>query len=155
MENKLISMVDFLIRNHKDRLVHTGDEYNSYLEIHAKEVYNYANFLKQPLEIWMFIPCKLVDGVWKPLITPSEHNPIYWSKEYQEAKDRVLFEGFSISYQEETNDTFGFYTLFKNSRVFIKFQKTDQLFVHPDNKIENLTKYNIQLTPTALKQISR
>jgi len=67
-----------------------------------------SDFLLQKLEIWMFIPVKLVDGVWVVLEEPEREyydSMIGWNcpedaenyyeklKEYQEAKERVLFEG--------------------------------------------------------------
>jgi hypothetical protein len=82
---KLISMTDYVLEQEK------------YLDITNRQklehIINYANFLKQPLELWMFVPCDLEGNV---LIEPIEQNPIYWSKEYQQAKERVLFEGFDL-----------------------------------------------------------
>lgn len=122
---KLISMVDYL-PNHP-----------------------YSKFLKQTLSIEMFVPCKLVDGVWVVLEEPKPCDCMGYTEdcggceftniEYQEAKDRVLFEGF-----EKDNS-------------FVT-HKSHASFFYPisclhEQTIEYLVKYNLELTPTALKQI--
>jgi hypothetical protein len=42
---KLISMTDFVL------------EQNNFKVFRNQQILNYANFLKQPLELWMFVPC--------------------------------------------------------------------------------------------------
>lgn len=110
-----------------------------------------VKFGKQPLEIWQFIPCKLVDGVWILLETPDKKEEwfrdtydngwwgdfIKYKNEYQQAKDRCLFEGdFDIC----------------SKRNLIRFNNIMQPLEGLGN-IENLVKYNLQLTKTAIKQI--
>jgi len=116
---------------------------------------NYDSFLLQKLEIWMFIPCKLVDGVWVVLEEPTEtHETIFHDSEslkgYQEAKERCLFDGFDI-----TNFT-------KGIKKTINLDNTVHVFYYENfqwNKaigistIEDLIKYNLELTQTAKKQI--
>jgi len=80
-----------------------------------------VKFGKQPLELWMFVPCKLVDGVWVVLEEPKEKD--FWEslprkngkrawnthrdlfeialKEYQQAKERCLFEEFEVFLKSE------------------------------------------------------
>jgi len=112
---------------------------------------NFDNFLKQPLEIWMFVPCELIEGVWVVLEEPefpkAENRGIYDGlselydyrlKEYQQAKERVLFEGFVL--RKNGWLTFGgldFYNL-NNNKVYT---------------IENIVDLKPELTPTAIKQI--
>lgn len=73
----------------------------------CKKAIDYAKFLKQKLEIWMFIPCNEQN---EPLEEPEHYE--LWKKygdftqhgkeltkeclSYQKAKERVLFEGFEI-----------------------------------------------------------
>lgn len=56
----------------------------------------YGLFLKQPLQLWMFVPCDWDGNVLrKPLERNYDNvniNNSYY-KEYQEAKNRCLFEG--------------------------------------------------------------
>lgn len=53
--NELISMTDFLIEQRKELL--RKIDYKEKLELYTNIVYAYANFLKQKLELWMFVPC--------------------------------------------------------------------------------------------------
>jgi len=130
----------------------------------------YANFLSQKLELWMFVTCKLVEGVWVVLEEPKDWKnwqDVYIAnntegktkdrytsqlsarrdcQEYQEAKDRVLFEGFKFKEAEHSTH-----------RSFIKFPNKSRMLLYPDLwrllTIEDLVKYNLELTPTAEKQI--
>jgi len=74
----------------------------------------YANFLREELNIGMFVPAKKVNGIWIVLEEPLQQSKKYkitnikdkedfdskkWTAdfvEYQEAKENVLFEGFEI-----------------------------------------------------------
>lgn len=67
----------------------------------------YAKLMKQPLELWMFVPCD------KNGIILEEPERVHFNTEfdykaelsvYNEAKGRVLFDGFEIS--ELGNETF-------------------------------------------------
>ncbi len=89
----------------------------------------------------MLVPCKLVDGVWVVLENPfspkgfkieKNSNSKEWfeyCKEYQEAKEHCLFEGYDGTIEQLEN--------------LIKLKIT----------VENMVKYDLQLTPTAVKQI--
>jgi hypothetical protein len=143
----LIGMVDFVLLGWNDIAI----------------LRNYANFLKQPLELWMFIPCKLVDGVWVVLEDPNVNNYHYNSvysqmycddkKEYQQAKERCLFEGFESMTINE-NDI----VVHKDSFQIIFFETGEirfcqRLNVKEISTIEDLVKYNLELTSTVQKQI--
>lgn len=93
---KLISMVDFV--NREERVNEQTDIEGKIKHIcdFTEKVINYANFLKQPLTLGMFVPC--VDSV--PIEEPSgihctsldgtiEANRLL--EQYQQAKERVLF----------------------------------------------------------------
>ena len=72
------------------------------MEKSLEQIIKYARFLKQPLTLGMFIPIDLDGNV---LEEPEEDfiNPYYPNdcKQFKEAKDRVIFEGFVFS--EEDN----------------------------------------------------
>lgn len=158
MENKLISSRLFgeLLRSEEPGFKNRAD----YLNWHEKLRNNFDDFLKQPLELWMLIPCKLVDGVWVVLVNnypekPEtkdyhneyggnfelyQHNLMLW-REYQEAKDRVLFEGF-----ESRKSIMHGGLIIQNGCLNLEGNDFNQT-------IEYLTRYEIYLTPTALKQI--
>lgn len=82
---------------------------------------NFDNLLKKPLELWMFVPCKLVNNFWVALRFPIEPEPPYNDKKcdvwmqyemyltrYQQAKERCLFENINeqqASVLMQTNGT--------------------------------------------------
>jgi len=148
---KLIGMTDYVFfaqeKSNKDK-VEGGFGYH---------ILTYANFLKQPLELWMFIPCK--DG--KPLEEPDgfgmyDDNTPYegcdlddWvedCKEYQEAKDQVLFEGFQ------------YVTQGMNTGCVRHIDSRSTFNLEPDSKwtIEAMEEIcEVTLTPNAIKQVNQ
>jgi len=117
---------------------------------------NYANFLEQPLELWMFVPCKLVNGVWVVLSTELEEGMTFneidkVNKEYQQAKEKCLFEEFEVI---EISKNF---KIIKNKKLdcqVLASQYENHYYLCSEFQIiEDLVKYNLQLTPTAIKQI--
>ena len=101
---KLISMTDYVLNKHTStRLVKGYD--NKFIS----EVVKYANFLKTPLNLGMFVP---VDEDGYVFEEPENYNLFYNGTipcthaeqynilgclEYQEAEKRVLFEGFEYT----------------------------------------------------------
>lgn len=136
---KLISMTDLVLK----------DNFGSYENLYVKHL-KYANFLKQPLNLGMFVPCDLEGNF---LEEPDGDNyksdeekdiPNFDyikykndSKEYQEAKDRVLFRGkFEVC----------------SERQLIRFNKLMQP-LECLSVVENLVKYNLNLSESAIKQL--
>lgn len=129
---KLIPMTAFVQQQLKGKVLYQ----------HLEKVVNYSDFLIQKLKIWMFVPCKLVDGVWVVLkepvdyenwITKNIHDP-HWMislecSEYQEAKERCLF----------TSCPYNLATMEK--------------FMNDKRTIEFFDDLDLELTPAALKQI--
>lgn len=111
---------------------------------------NYDNFLEQPLNIGMFVPCD-EDGDILEEPTDYEqrlHNMMTEYNDevyrYKQAKEKVLFEGIEferiggVNFLKINEDTFAFHDFDK------KFK---------DLTIEFLVQYNLQLTEYAIKQI--
>ena len=94
---KLISMTDFVLEQSKKimncELTH--------LESHHKIV-DYANFLKQPLKLEMFVPCD-EDGNILEDVTGQGMIPYYVEKVHRflTAKEKVLFEGFYVKNDDD------------------------------------------------------
>lgn len=127
---------------------------------------SFDNFLKQPLELWMFVPCELVDDVWVPLEEPNHldykyekykgelhfksefHKNKYSDKyyQYQQAKERVLFDGLEVVHIDKHRIT-----------IECDFLQLDYSFVkcgfEKQDSIEDLTMFNPTLTQTAINQI--
>ena len=96
-------MVEFVIEN--DKKAGSGGHYD--------RVVSYANFLKQPPKLGDFIPC---DKEGKPLEKPVFYddylkgiNLELWHpdtkrgcKQFKEALERVLFEGFEVEHYSYT-----------------------------------------------------
>lgn len=112
----------------------------------------YKDFLKQSLELWMFVPCDENGNVLENKscdisCDPSDFsengkcglNGCYnQSKHYQQAQERVLFEGFEYDNKME---------YWHNKHISF-----DEEFC--ENKtIEDLIQYNLTLTQTAIKQL--
>lgn len=138
----------------------------------TNDIFKYANFLNQPLKLEMFVPCdeegsflvesldydeKLcnycpldkkgvygVDGGYKAGCEGSRCDDARenYNIEYEQAKEKVLFEGFEIyTNKEEEMFILGDYTCLKVSDL-------------ENGTIEDLVKYvYIKLTPNAIKRI--
>ena len=74
----LQKMTDFVLEN---SICPPIEEYNKVNETFVNKVINYVNFLKQPLELRMFVPCDEYGNVLEePVYDPS--NEQYWSSEF-------------------------------------------------------------------------
>ncbi|ATL45433.1 hypothetical protein CQS02_20075 [Elizabethkingia miricola] len=155
MENKLISMTDFVLNSAKDQK-HRRDKYD--------DIYSYADFLKQPLALWMFVP---VDENNLPLEEPIYSITNYGAspeafkrfeedrKKFEQAKSRVIFEGFKL-----LSDYNGMYRLRNAQNIDITFdsygcyaEPFDSIPGKRINTIEEITYLDLTLTETAIKQI--
>ena len=97
---KLIGMVEFVLTVAKKMSLCERNDYVDY----AKAVENYADFLSQPLTLSMFVPVDENGNVLDkdPILYGS---PTGWNKLYSEAKDKVLFDGFTAN-QDLRNKNF-------------------------------------------------
>lgn len=152
---KLISMTDFVLeRNQRmqNGLVRRiNSEYN--------KIIHYANFLKQPLTLGMFVPCDL-DGnfleesinydAYKMGISEKDfHYNFVDCLEYQEAKDMVLFEGFHSFMNNVSNGTF---EISLETYWFSDIQENGICFGQAKT-LEDLIPFSLILTESAKKKI--
>jgi len=125
---KLISMVDFVLADK-----YAGSPINTNKQ--------YANFLKQPLELWMFVPCDEDGNVLEKSCEVFDDKCRYCAcREYQKAKERVLFDGWNVNFET------GIKTCISNESEYM-------LFLPSIMTIENILYTKPTLTHTALKQI--
>lgn len=144
---KLISMVNFVLQQDITDI----KQRNS--------IVKYANFLRQPLKLEMFINCDDDGNVLKKP-NPKEIYPSPTAEEeidfldcleqYQQEKEKVLFEGFEFKEYERM-------ICFekKGIEIFI-YNKNYQTFSAPRGRIitiEDLIMYEFELTESAKKQI--
>jgi hypothetical protein len=113
----------------------------------VKALWNYATLLKQPPELWMFVPCDEEGRV----IQEPDHvydfdtqDYKYLCEEYQQAKQRCLFEGF------EVEDIKGKFSTVSNGNRMIYFQEGKE-WKH--KTLSEITHYNLKLSQTALNKI--
>lgn len=147
---KLISMTDFVLEQ-KEKVNKHAIPYRIE-SLHKIE--NYAKFLKQPLELWMFVPCDKNGNVLEEPLHYTEFTRNETNK-YQQAKERCLFEGFYVSEGKDTTPT-DVKSVTNGKFHFFWFNNIKKWYLSQGfSIIEDLTeeRYNIQLTPTALKQI--
>lgn len=152
MENKLISMVDFVLKqsNNENLEKHLCNENGHQFMNYWHSVFSYAKFIKQPLKLGMFVPCDENDV---PLDIPFNYDAYLMSMlkedfnyneidcmQYKQAKDRVLFEGFVY----EKNG----YVFNVNSPFECRFDEESL----ENGIIEDIVKYDLTLTASAIKQ---
>ena len=133
---KLISMTVFVLEQSK-RIMNVEI---THLESH-NQIVNYANFLKQPLKLEMFVPCDDNGNVLEDIIGHGMiHNYSEKLKQYEQAKDKVLFDGFDIYSNGDLHNAF---VTFESSRLEI---------MNVENLITDF-QYSFYLTPNAIKRI--
>ena len=117
-----------------------------YLEWYEKTRNNFDEFLEQPLKLEMFVPCDNDEEILKPQYIAGKeviYNELVEEfimdkvKEYNEAKEKVLFEGFEIFKG----------TIYMCSVPMLKVKDLYQ------TTIEDLIHYEPILTESAIKQI--
>lgn len=89
---KLIGMTDFVLEQNKILNKYINYDKGGLFEI----IIYYANFLKQPLELWMFVPCDENGNVLeeKMIFASDDKDYIFESKKfdkYLQAKERCFF----------------------------------------------------------------
>ena len=97
-----------------------------------------VNFLKQPITVGMFIPTDLEGNILEiPQYNSNEQELEKLHLKYQQAKERVIFEGFELDKRGGAKD--------ENNYI-------DEEFC--DGKtIEDLVEFNLTLTEYGSKQI--
>ena len=137
---KLITMTDFVLKQNYITTLDSSqiDFYDKELSVLSK-IRNYATFLKQHLQLGFFVPCDENGNV----LDPSD---AFKSCEkgflYGKAKERILFKGFEHYLFREANN--------------VKHNKSRKCFSFPNYNgviIEDLISLEVELTPTAIKQI--
>jgi len=117
-------------------------------KVHCKRII----FGEQPLELWMFVPCDK-DGN----VIPDKENHFTRKElqEYQQAKERCLFEGFELKEIVFNSESIKTICLHEFLNVFWLDNEKNKWDTSAGlSTLEDLIKYNLQLTPTALKQLS-
>lgn len=144
---KLISLTDYVLELWDDKLM-------SEIGIIA---INYAQFLNQKIKLEMFVPCDEDGNVLEePLIYNEFVSTLkpYERDKYQQAKERVLFEGFKIIKPNEHKiDSLNGTSFLQNEEENVGFIKDwEDTWYFEYETIEDLVKLNITLTESAIKK---
>ena len=124
---KLIEIIDYIIEQHEQCISSTS------------KTYNYAIFLKQPLELWMFVPCDEDGNVLeKPDCSLGKDCASPPCVRYQKAKERCLFKGFEMYKGNPYN--------YNKARAFTQ-DYIDEKWI-----IEKIIHWDLELTESAIKQ---
>jgi hypothetical protein len=150
---ELISMTIFVLEQ-EIQLRNDSDYTNQ--ECLVKQ-FNYANFLKQPLELWMFVPCD-ENGYVLEIPTPRKGDDGNWNyqsrfEQYQQAKERCLFEGFEIVTKDFDKKPYKFMQNKDTYVAFLEPLSNEWKKVNDYECLEDLALYKFLLTPTAIKQL--
>lgn len=152
----LVPMVQFVLDDY-DSIMNTEYNDGELTAYCATRWANYAKFLSQKPELWMFVPMK--DG--KVLEAPENFGK--WDvdlegfedhKDFAEAKDNCLFEGFVVKHYEMTGDLDFVTKAVKSESCYVFHFKNGKW--NPSIgfcSLEHLVNYNLPLTAKAKKLI--
>lgn len=163
---KLISMTEYVLGISSNEIEPKNfaqiTEARQYQNDGYDKMINYANFLKRPLELEMFRPTDKEGNVLEEPKEPKNElgNSLSWIgynkqlEQYQEALDRVLFEGFEIGFTSEHS------VIIRNTKTFVEFRfgKTNiaikEIGGNKELKtIEDLVEFDLTLTESEKKLI--
>ena len=141
-----------------EELISLNDFVTKYVEtgcavVQIRKIGNYAEFLKQPLKLEMFVPCDEEGNVLEePKITNIQdaNFDIDYLEKYNNAKEKVLFEGFE--YIKDFRTVRGEYipTLKKEDfEIDIEWGSFYVCDLKRVETIKDLTPYNLTLTKNA------
>ena len=135
---KLISMTDFVLQ------LDVSTNKSSY-ENDFDKLIRYANFIKQPLTLGMFIPCDenneiIIERHYQYFDNENEHQD--YLKTFEIAKSKVLFNGFNSALNSENCQISVINNSFRASIIYEKYYPSQQEKV---KKIEDLIPYNLDL----------
>ena len=150
----LISMVDFVIKESTNKEV--SKNFSGFSDIVNNKrlsydnILKYANFLKQPLEIWMFIPCDSNGNIVKKPDLSDANGRQYdenidedmaWAKYntlMKQGNKKVLFNGFKF---QDANEDYPMPFVYLNEDVTLYPETFDEY-----SKVEDLVYYSDFIT---------
>lgn len=133
---ELISMTDFVLFQHAE----TSNQ-NEFED----KCYNYATFINQKPEKWMFVPCDeegepIIERHYQYFDNEIEHSE--YLRNFEKAKQKVFFAGWKVLEKNED-----FITIFDENNNTIEFNKNGRVWVYDDEvkTIEDLIPYKLTL----------
>lgn len=161
---KLISMTDFVLQVVQTPNVNEAICWEQ-TESRLQKIYQYSLFLKQPLKLEMFVPCDPDGNV---LEKPEEHFPtgnnnleeqiFIKQKQYQQAKQKVLFNGFKSTARFKVSsglEDMSFLCFNNgNTQVLVTDFTQEEPKTETCYTIEDLIKFKLLITESAIKQLA-
>lgn len=152
---KLISMTEYTLQTLDEEVTVSYGIRDKVRQIRA-----YAEFLKQPLELWMFVPCD-EHGVFMPPLEmccsgadcgcmgmPTNVSSQKEIDDYLEAENRVLFKNCFYDQASET----AYHKSYEIPLFHKLLAQIDMLTIEDIMKVSGNS--DIQLTQTAIKQLN-
>ena len=136
---KLVSMVDYVFLCRKDE---SKDNIRSFWACEK-----YANFLKQPLKLEMFVPCDDEGNVLLEPVTGNFGNK-EMNEQYQKAQEKVLFKGFEFFKKPGRHSRLDTYVFKHHSKG-----KVPVSFLN--SNIEDVVYLDLELTENAIKKLNK
>ena len=133
-------MTDFVLENY-EKLTNAN--------VFEQSVFDYANFLKQPLKKEMFVPFTKEDELFKLYHFQNFNNEIEFEqhlKDYEEAQAKVLFKSFSII--EHTSYTISIQSSCGIFNPFWMYENKVWQNAKAIKTLEDLVKFNLELSDT-------
>jgi len=123
-----------------------------------QNITNYTKFILQLLNVGMFVPAKLVNGVWivlEPCGCLSDKGCCKKEHEYQEALKKVIFKGFIIEQTYNSDDEPCEIVISRSGLNLFIFTKNNLDWFNYSNykTIEDLIRYNIELNESIIKKL--
>jgi hypothetical protein len=147
---KLISMTDFVLKEKSTPKNEASEPTWFWNNMDSlTRIEKYAEFLKKPLELGMFVPCdengNVLEFIEYECWSKSDKEYNSYMKKHHEAKDLVLFKGFKL---EEKY-------LFHKEDLFMVTEDYNQTLSDIGNIEQLLTGYyqEIELTESAIKKL--
>ena len=144
---KLISCTDFVLEQEKKGMQNTDRP------LRFERILKYAKFLKQPLTLSMFVPTDDEGNVMKEAYEVFERDCTECDEyifRHQQAKERIIFEGFDGRYSESGYQV-------SNENILIVFYDAGYIvtykscFDYKTETIESVIQFNLTITPNAVK----
>ena len=161
-ENRLISMVEYIkcIKFAPPKHEDSYDYKQNPFGYKYSYICQYSDFLTQTLNISMFVPAVFDGGKWVVLEEPKvdKHNDDWFSdaEEFEQAKDKVIFEGFEVvkSMYKQTERVFVVNRsgLVANRKLIFHSGKVEDNFLFKDLTTQDLIKHNPTLTKYGQQQ---
>ncbi len=128
-----MTMIDYVLEQDKHK------------EVRYKQIVDYANFLKQPLTLGMFIPCDKDGNISVPPQNKWQSNEERWGtsvkteywKAYEKEKESVLFEGWELN-QKDISKLKNVICITRGRIQLSFFKKDNQIFF--DHLLNGTTK---------------